>query len=207
MSTRPSRRAALALGLAVIGLTACGDSGTETGIEELIESQGGGDVDVDLQGEGGFSVQTEEGGVSIDEEGNMVITDADGSTVTGNIDGESGEMNVESEDGSFRVDVSGEVPEEWPDEVPQPDGIEELSSTVQQTADELAITLTGQASSSFVDDYGSTLEDAGFEQTSNFESQDNVTRVFDDGTWTVSINAFADGDATQVAVSMFPSAS
>jgi hypothetical protein len=194
------------LAFAIVGglaLTACGNT-TESGVEELIESQAGGDVELDLDEDGGLSVQTEEGGMSIDEDGNFVITDADGSTVTGNADTEGGGFSAESEDGSFRVDTSGEVPEEWPDDVPQPEGIDGASSTVTQSPTELAITITGAAGESFVDDYGSSLESAGYEQTSNFESDANVTRVFENETWTVSINAFPDGDTSQVAVSIFP---
>jgi hypothetical protein len=189
-----------------IGFSACGNA-TESGVEQLIESQGGGDVDLDLDGDGGFSVQTEEGGMSIDEDGNFVITDADGSVVTGNADSETGGFTAESEDGSFRIDASGEIPEEWPSDVPSPEGIEGASSTVTQSATELAITVTGQAGESFVDDYGSTLEDNGFERTSNFESDANITRVFENETWTVSVNSFPDGDASQVAVSLFPTSS
>ena len=198
---------ALALTGIVVAFTACGNA-TESGIEELIESQGDGEVDIDLDGGGdGFSVQTEEGGMSIDEDGNFVITDADGSVVTGNADSETGGFTAESEDGSFRIDASGEIPEEWPSDVPSPEGIEGASSTVTQSSTELAITVTGQADESFVDDYGSTLEDNGFERTSNFESDANITRVFENETWTVSVNGFPDGDTTQVAVSVFPTSS
>jgi hypothetical protein len=208
MISTATRRPLIALATIgiVIGFTACGDS-SESGVENLIESQTEGDVDVDLDGDGGFSVETEEGGMSIDEDGNFVITDADGSVVTGNADSETGEFTAESEDGSFRIDASGEIPEEWPSDVPSPEGIEGASATVTQSATELAITVTGQAGESFVDDYGSTLEDSGFERTSNFESDANITRVFENETWTVSVNSFPDGDATQVAVSVFPSSS
>ena len=198
---------ALALTGIVVAFTACGNA-TESGIEQLIESQGEGAVELDLDGgDGGFSVQTEEGGMSIDEDGNFVITDADGSVVTGNVDSESGGFSAEAEDGSFRIDASGEIPEEWPSDVPSPEGIEGASSTVTQSSTELAITVTGQADESFVDDYGSTLEDDGFEQTSSFESDANITRVFENETWTVSVNSFPDGDTSQVAVSLFPTSS
>ena len=208
MSSSTLRRPLVVLAAAgiVFASTACGDA-TETGIEKLIESQGGGDVNLDLDSEGGFSVQTEEGGMSIDEDGNFVITDANGSVVTGNADSETGEFTAESEDGSFRVDASGEIPEEWPSDVPRPDGIEAASSTVTQSPTELAITITGQAGESFVDDFGSALEADGFEQTSSFESDANITRVFENGTWTVSVNSFPGEDGTQVAVSLFPASS
>ena len=208
MARTTTTRLGIAIGAAgiVIGFTGCGNA-TETGVEKLIESQSGGDVDLDLDGDGGFSVQTEEGGMSIDEDGNFVITDADGSVLTGNADAETGEFSAESEDGSFRVDASGEIPEEWPSDVPLPEGIEGASSTVTQSPTELAITVTGQAGDSFVDDFGSALEDSGFEQTSNFESDANITRVFENGTWTVSVNSFPGEDGTQVAVSLFPASS
>jgi hypothetical protein len=186
-----------------VGFAGC-DSASENGVEKLIESQTGGDVDVDLNGDNGFSVQTEDGGMSMDEDGNFVITDADGSVVTGNVGSDGGSFSAESEDGSFRVDASGEIPEEWPGDVPRPEGLEGSSATVTQSTTELAITITGQASDSFVDEYGSALEDAGYERTSNFESDANITRVFENDTWTVSVNSFPDGDATQVAVSLFP---
>jgi hypothetical protein len=202
---RPSLITLAAMGI-VIAFTACGNA-TESGVEQLIESQGGGDVDLDLEGDGGFSVQTEEGGMSIDEDGNFVITDADGSAVTGNVDSESGGFSAEAEDGSFRIDTSGEVPEEWPTDVPSPEGIEGASSTVTQSDTELAITVTGQVDESFVDDYGSTLEDNGFERTSNFESDANITRVFENETWTVSVNSFPGDGTSQVAVSLFPTSS
>jgi len=188
-----------------LGFTGCGDS-SESSVEKLIESQSGGDVDVDLNGDNGVSIQTEEGGMSIDEDGNFVITDADGSVVTGNAGGEDGSFSAESDDGSFRVDASGGIPDEWPSDVPRPDGIDDASATVTQSSTELAITVTGQAGESFVDDYGSALEDAGYERTTNFESDANVTQVFENDTWIVSVNSFPGSDGTQVAVSLFPSA-
>ncbi len=205
MRSRSIRRPLIACAAvgSVLSFAACGNA-TETGVEQLIESQGGGDVDLDLNGDGGLSVQTEDGGMSIDEDGNFVITDANGSVVTGNADSESGEFNMESEDGSFRVDSSGEIPEEWPSDVPLPEGIENASATVSQSATELAITITGQAGSPFVDQYSSALEDAGYEQTSSFESDANITRVYENESWTVSVNSFPDGDNSQIAVSVFP---
>ena len=115
-----NRRSVIRVGVAAgrtFGFAACGNA-TETGVENLIESQGGGDVDVDLNGDGGFAVQTEEGGMSIDEDGNFVITDADGSVVTGNADSENGEFNMESDEGSFSSGSTTELPEEWPSEIP-----------------------------------------------------------------------------------------
>lgn len=202
----PHRRLA-AVGLAALTLTfsGCGKA-AETGVEKLIESETGGDVDLNLDGDGdgGFSVQTEEGGMKVDADGNFVITDADGSVITGRADSETGEFSMESNDGGFRVDNSGDIPGEWPDDVPRPDGVKGASATVSQGEDGLAITFTGQIDASFVNKYSSALESAGYKRTSNFESDANITRVYENETWTVSVNSFPNGDGGQVAVSIFP---
>ena len=80
-------------------LTACGDSG-EQGVEELIEQQSGGDVDINTD-DGGIAIQTEDGSMTVDEDGNFVVTDENGETITGNADSDDGSMTVEGEDGSF----------------------------------------------------------------------------------------------------------
>ncbi len=194
--------AVAAAGLAV-ALTACGNA-TETGIEKLIESQGGGDVDLDLDAEGGFSVETEEGGMSIDEDGNFVITDADGSVVTGNADAETGEFVVESEDGSFSSGSTTELPEEWPTEIPEPDGLAISSATVIGSDTEQAITVTGSVDSvDFVDAYGSTLESAGLDEESTFKSDGTVNNVYRNDRWTVGVLYYGDAGDDQVTVSIY----
>jgi hypothetical protein len=198
-------RSALLLAVVVAGAGALGACGraTESGLERLIESQAGGDVDLDLDGDGGFSIQTEEGGIVVDEDGNFVVTDERGQVVTGRANDDDG-FSAETEDGSFRMDMSGDFPDEWPSDVPRPGGIDELSSTVQQSADELVIILTGQAAPSFLDDYASALRSAGYEQTSSFESREASTLVMENRMWTVSINSVIDGAATQIGVTLFP---
>jgi hypothetical protein len=57
------------LAFAVVGglaIAACGNA-TESGVEELVESQADGDIELDLDDKGGLSVQTEDGGMSIDD--------------------------------------------------------------------------------------------------------------------------------------------
>lgn len=188
----------------LLALSACGDS-AETGIEQLIESQGGGDVDLDLDGdgEGGFSVQTEEGGISIDEEGNFVVTDADGSVVSGNIDAEDGSFSAESEDGSFSSSTGTDLPEEWPDAVPTPDGLSIVSSTQTNDGSTTGIVLIGEAGSGFLDDYASTLEAAGFELESEFSADTTSQRSYTSATWNVAVGVFEDGDAVQATVTVF----
>ena len=193
--------------LATIGIaiafTACGNA-TESGVEQLIESQGGGDVDLDLDGDGGFSVQTEDGGMSIDEDGNFVITDADGSVVTGNADAETGEFVVESDDGSFSSGSTTELPEEWPSEIPEPDALAIVSASVISSDTEQAITITGTSDDEgFVESYGSVLESAGFDEQSTFTSGDTINNVYSNDQWTIGVIYFGESSDSQVTVSVY----
>jgi len=186
-----------------LAFTACGNA-TESGIEKLIESQGGGDVDLDLDGDGGFSVQTEEGGMSIDEDGNFIITDADGSVVTGNADAETGEFNVESEDGSFSAGATTELPEQWPGDIPEPNGLAITSATVIDSDTEQAITVSGSVEDDgFVESYASALESAGFNEDSTFKSDGTINNAYSNDTWTIGVVYFGDQSENQVIVSVY----
>lgn len=223
-SSRAIRSLALISGLALLA-TACGNA-AETGLEKIIEQQGGGNVDLDFDGDGGFSIQTEEGSLTIDEDGNFTITGEDGEILTGSADAEGnftiegedgtitgsqddGEFNIESDDGSFTISSGTEMPSEWPSDVPQPDGVQIVSSSVIGTGDELIIGLVGATTLStpeFIDSYGAVLLTSGFEQTSSFESAGTILRVFSNGTWDVSIGGNdAIEDEQQVTVNLFRS--
>lgn len=200
------RRTVVILGAAgfALMLTACGDDATESGIEQLIESQGGGDVDVDLNGDGGFSVQTEEGGMTIDEDGNFVITDADGSVVTGDVDTESGGVNIESEDGSFRSGAATDLPDEWPGEIPEPSGLAIASASVIGSDTEQSITVSGVVDNEdFVESYASALASAGFDELSTFTSNDMTNNVYTDERWSVGIVFIGEGAEDQVTITVY----
>ncbi len=190
------------IGAAGLALTACGNA-TETGIEQLIESQGGGNVDLDLDG-GGFSMQTEEGGMTIDEDGNFVITDADGNVVTGGADAETGEFNVESDDGEFSMGSTTEIPEQWPSEIPEPSGLQILSASVVGSDTEQAISVAGSVSSAaFVDGYGSALESAGFTEESSFTAEDTINTTYSNGEWGVNVGFFGDSSENQANIFVY----
>lgn len=184
----------------LLTLSACG-AATETGLERLIESQAGGDVDLDF--DGGFSVQTEEGGISIDEDGNFVVTDADGSVVSGNVNAEDGSFSAESEDGSFSSRTGSELPEEWPRVVPTPDGLSIMGSTQTNDGSMTGIMLIGEAGSGFLDDYAGALESAGFELESEFNAGTTSQRSYSNGTWNVAVGVFQDDDSVQATVTVF----
>lgn len=192
-----------AAGLA-LALSSCGDA-AETGIEQLIESQGGGNVDLDLDGDGGFSMQTEEGGMTIDEDGNFIITDAEGNVVTGGADAETGEFNVESEDGSFSTGSTTELPEQWPSDVPEPNGLSIASATVIGSDTEQTISVGGTVSGGeeFVDSYASALESAGFSQDSSFTAEDTINNTYSNDQWAVNVGFFGESGDNQVTITVF----
>jgi len=231
---RITRSLALGAGIALIAASCGGDD--KSGLEELLEQQSGGDVDLD----DGFSFQTDEGGMSIDEDGNFVITGENGEVITGQagedgfnieseegtitgsqddeggftIEGEDGSITgneedgnftIEGEDGSFSVSSGTELPSEWPDDVPQPDGLAITTSSIIGTGDELLIGIVGTASqdqSEFIEDYGDALTSAGFEQTSSFESEGSMFRIYTNGTWNASVSGFDDGNEQGVSINL-----
>jgi hypothetical protein len=183
-------------------LTACGDSG-EQGVEELIEQQSGGDVDVNSD-DGSFSIETEDGSMTVDEDGNFVVTDENGETITGSADSDDGSMTVEGEDGSFSGGATTELPDEWPSDVPAPDGLTIASAFVVSDTGSEAISVSGTVDGEdFLDDYGSQLEDAGFESTSEFKAEGTANRVYSSDTWTVGISYVEDESGNQVTISVY----
>jgi len=146
-------------------LTACGNA-TETGLENVIESETGGDVDVDLDGDDGVSIQTE--------------------------------------DGSFSSGATTELPEEWPGDVPKPDGLAITSAAVIGSGIEQAINVTGTVDGEgFVESYGSAPEAAGFNEESTFESDGTISNVYSNDNLTVGVIYAGDQSDNQVNLSVY----
>lgn len=101
------KTAAIALA-ALVSLTTAGcgavaEKASEKATEQVIESQTGGDVDVNADGDGS--------------------------------------VEFETDDGSFSVGT-GEVPADWPDDVPLPDDVEVLSGATTDTPDGKLVGIT-----------------------------------------------------------------
>jgi hypothetical protein len=223
VTTRSTRRAALAVIGAGLLAAGCGGS-TEEGLERLIESQVSGDVDIDL-GDGGFSVDSEDGSFSVDADGNFVVEGEDGQVITGNADGDGnftvegedgevitgsgdgdGDFTVEGEDGSFSVDSSGELPDEWPDDIPTPDDFAIEGASVIESPDGAVITLAGSSSlvgEDFVAAYGSALEGAGLENLGEFSSPDSASASYQGADWSITVAASA-GENEGISITVFP---
>ena len=207
----PVTRYALAVAAgATVMLTSCSDS-AETGIEQLIEQQSGGDVDINSD-DGSFSIQTEDGSMTVDENGNFVVTDADGSVITGNADSESGEFNIESEDGSFSSGSTSELPEDWPADVPTPDGMTITTASSMESTDGSAIQLSGTTDdpASFVADYTARLDSNGFTAQADavYDGEENWAAVYENSSYTVVLNVVAfEGESPVIGLGVFSSPS
>jgi hypothetical protein len=222
---RPTIRTTAVL-TAALALTAaaCGDAGEE-GIEQLIERETGEELELDLDGDGGISIETEEGAVRIDDEGNVVIEGEDGEVITGNVDaedgsftieGEDGEVvtgNVDGEDGSFTFEGEdgdefsmntdeGQLPDDWPSEVPVPEGFEIVSGSSFTSGDDQFLSVFGEASdgSAWIAEYGAALESAGFVETSRFSADGDEFVTYEGNGWNVGVNASQADDGWQVSV-------
>jgi hypothetical protein len=190
-------------GLSLIA-TGCGKSPSEFVAEKVIEQQTDGEVDVDFS-DGGIAIETPDGDVSVGEDGSFTITDGDGETVVGESDEEGG-FTVEGEDGSFSVSQDGEIPAEWPSDIPEPEGVSISGSSVIDSGDGSGITLAGtvEDSASFMSEYGSDLEAAGLEKSSEFTSDGAMSAMFANESWSIAIGASQfDGDH-QVSITVFP---
>ncbi len=106
------RRTTVIASLAVLGLTAAAcssEDAAESFLENALEQEGGGDVDLDFGSDGGFSIETDEGSMSIDEDGNFVITDESGEVITGDVDVDGdGGVTIESDEGDFSLESDGD---------------------------------------------------------------------------------------------------
>ena len=85
------RRTLAVTGLLALALTAC-DAAAEQVAEKAAEAAAGGEVDIEVDDEGGVSVESDQGSFSADSEG---------------------QVNIETQDGSFSS--GGELPEDLPD--------------------------------------------------------------------------------------------
>jgi hypothetical protein len=66
------------------------------------------------------------------------------------LDTDDGSVDVTTEDGSFSIG-SGKVPEEWPDDVPLPEGIEIASGSTSTTDDGTLVSITATTTADAAD--------------------------------------------------------
>lgn len=201
-------------------LTGCGEIAEnllEEGVEQAVEAESGEDVELDFNGEDGLRIETEEGTMTIDEDGSFVLEGADGETVTGNstddgftvtdgddevifeTDEETGQTTMETDDGSFSSGPG--IPSDWPGSVPQPQNLSGINGTTIVADGESVFSVTGNASgdsNDYFEDYEATLEGAGFERASFFETEGFRQGTYEGSQYSVAI--MTDGNDVVITV-------
>lgn len=181
---------------ATVALTGCGDS-SDTAVEEMIEQQSGLDVEIDSD-DGNMSIETEDGSMTVDEDGNLTVTGADGSLVMQN-DGDGG-VDIQGDDGRLSVGSGDGVPDEWPDDVPAPDGLSDSTSTVAEDANGTTILINGTADIPYAKQYADDVAAAGFTETYRGEAQGTLTVTLESDGWSLAILAGGDDGFTTVTL-------
>ena len=236
-STAAVRRRAMgavaAAGL-MFSMSACGaiaEKIAEEGAERIIEAETGENIELDINGDGGISVQSDDGGFSLNEDGEFVVTDADGSVFSGSAgedgvvvfdqdgnpivdvdidaNGETGQVTLQGEDGESVYRVETEIPSEWPNNVPRPDDLVIDTGSYVKADVETLMTLIGSPSGSAIDftnAYGAALGAAGFTETGRFDSEassgSTAQRTYESEAWTLNINGFVDDSSNVVSISL-----
>jgi hypothetical protein len=142
-SMRSTRTVLAATSLAALLVTGCGaaaEKASEKLTEEAIESQTGGNVDIDASGDGSVEIETEDGSMSFG---------------------------------------TGEVPADWPEDIPLPDELVVQSGSTSAAADGDLVAIIG-TSSDTPEDLLATYKDALADWTISGE----VTTTANDGSST-----------------------
>lgn len=173
-------------------------------LAELIEEQSDGALDIDV-GDGEFSVESEDGNVRIGEDGEFSVTDDQGNEVTGDLGADGDGFSVESDDGRVSVESTDELPDDWPAEVPTPDGLAIDTVTVADNSDALNLTVTGTVdgdTTAWIEGYGEQLQDAGFAQNTFNRTGDDASGFYQSDGFDVFVVGASFGETATVTVAL-----
>lgn len=176
--TRPARRlAALAVVPVLVLTVGCGKA-SEKIAEKALEHQTGADVDLDSNG--GISIETEDGSYSADADGNVVI---------------------ETDEGTITAGAG--LPDGWPEDLPIPDGV---AITYGSVSAEFA-SATGMSERSpadLMDDIRAAFAGWEVEDESTTTSTGSEMRhvMLVQGDRTVTVQVITDGEGGSTTFSM-----
>ena len=179
----------------------------ENGVEIEGTDADGNDFSVDAD-EGGINAEGGDGTFDLDSDGTFTATDADGDVTTGEIsgDGDSVDFTVEGEDGDTVFTSGAGLPDQWPSDVPRPEGLDDVFGTYisDESGENVAVTgTTGDSAKDAFDDYADRLADDGFTEESRFnQGSDFYSASFIRGDTTVSVTTQAAGGSTTVVIAV-----
>jgi hypothetical protein len=160
MSTSRRHVGLASLATAAIAIVGCGGGPSEGAIEGALAAEGV-DADVEIDGDGGYSIETEDGSVS----------------------------------------TSGSIPDDWPDDVPIPDGFELALGGDVSNADGVVVSVNGVVD---MDDeqldafYAEQLE--GWEEVARFGAGTSFNVQYVRGDRALTISATTDSSGTTLSL-------
>lgn len=201
-------------GLVVVGVVAVGsgcggDKLAEKLVEDRIEAEGGGDVDIDFDG-GDLSIKTEDGEFSIktDSDGNVSVQgsgqDGDGNFT---IDSENGETVFEGEDGTAVFSQNGDLPEDFPGEIPVPDHVTIVFAQSATSGEGTGYAIAGTTARSIGDvsaEMQSSLEANGFSQEQLTTTPDGSIMVYRSASYVVTAIIGESSETTSLTLNVAP---
>lgn len=197
-------------GVVLLAAACGGDEISERLIEDRIEAETGGDVDIDLDGDSGsFSVRTEDGSIEFDADG-------DGSFTVDGVDGGGGRFSVDSEDGVTVIETEdgdativqggGDLPDGFPDAVVLPDGLDiELSQSMDAGDGQTGYLVIGSVDGgweSYFDELIASLQSAGFDEEQVTRTPTGGVLSYRRGDTTVFGNVGESGTPDETVVSL-----
>lgn len=174
----------------------------ENGVEIDGTDADGNDFSVDAD-ENGLEIESEDGpSLDVDDDGTFVATDGNGEVFTGEAD-DDGSFRVEGSDGEALFATSEGIPEQWPGDVPEPEGLSDITGTYFSEGEDLSIVVTGTAPRDAFDRYTDQLEDAGFEEDSTFTQGDEAaSSTYQRGERRVSVTVQSLDNASEMVVAL-----
>lgn len=204
------RHGYMLIGLALVATSCGGEQIAERIAENRIEAEGGGDVDIDLDG-GNFSVKTEDGEFSIktDDDGNVSIQGGgENGDESFTIDSENGETVVESDGGTAVFTQGGDLPDGFPSDIPVPSDMAIIYAQAANSEDGQAFSIAGSSSMSLDDVIADTqagLESAGYDEMQVTTTPDGALLTYRGDTHDVMVVIGTGGDSeTSVTMNVTP---
>ena len=106
--------------------------------------------------------------------------------------------------------VVTEVPDEWPSDIPRPEGLTVEAGSYASADGETLMTLIGTPDNgdavAYTEDYGTGLVAAGMTETGRFDSSadGNTTaqRSYENDQWMVSVSSYVDDATNSISISL-----
>ena len=112
---------------------------------------------------------------------------------------------IESEEGDVTLTSGDEIPDEWPSDVPVPDGLTEITGSSFSDPSSTTVIVSGFTDGDgpdYVEAYSAALVADGWTELGAFTSGDGATSTFEKDDRAAVVSAFMFDDRWQITVSV-----